>query len=124
MDDIPRDRDETSGRFLPGNSGCGGGRRLGSRNFLTGEFLDDLRETWGTHGKTALDRCAKEDPVAFCQLVARLLPAKAELDVNLDLSGARTVLEAYRMMAGMLGANADVAIRSLRRAAPDLLEYD
>jgi hypothetical protein len=70
------------GQFQPGHIGIGG-RTVGARSKLTTEFLDDLRETWKTHGKQALERCAVEEPAQFCALVARLLPARDELDVNI-----------------------------------------
>src|SRR5215831_6729045 len=116
------DRDPETGQFKLGHIGIGG-RPRGARNYLTGEFLDDLREAWAVHGKSALAECATKDPVAFCRLVGALVPAKAELDVSLDLSGAETVLSAYRTMAGIIGADADVAVRSLRRVAPHLIEH-
>src|SRR4029450_11425530 len=47
-------RDPRSGRFLTGNT-CGPGRKVGSRNLLTTQFLDDLRATWATHGRSALE---------------------------------------------------------------------
>jgi hypothetical protein len=118
------DRDERTGRFLPGNNG-GPGRRVGSRNHLQTEFLAELHRTWQAEGREALQRCAREDPTAFVRVVASLLPREAQLDVSLDLSGARSALEAYRTMCAMIGADSVVAIRNLRRVAPNLaIEYE
>src|SRR5262245_1850563 len=75
------DKDPTTGRFLPGNSGFTG-RPRGSRNKLMGEFLDDLRATWATHGKVALERCAVEEPGRFVQIVSNLLPREAKLNIQ------------------------------------------
>jgi hypothetical protein len=38
------------------------------------QFLEDLRSAWLTHGPEALEKCATEDPAAFCKIVASLLP--------------------------------------------------
>jgi hypothetical protein len=65
-------------RFEKGNSysanGNGSGRPAGSRNKLANRFLDDLRAHWEKNGAAALDICFKEDPVAYCKLVAGTVP--------------------------------------------------
>jgi hypothetical protein len=122
MDDAPRDRDETSGQFVMGHNG-GPGRPRGSRNLLSTQFLNDLRDAWAEHGKTALTECATKDPVQFCKIVSGLLPAHAEIDLNVDMyAGVSSVLEAFRMMSAAVGGDSERVIRGLRRTAPHLLE--
>ena len=91
------DRD-TSGRFLNGNQ-SGKGRKLGSRNRLSEDFLRDLHETWNEHGKSALTKCATHDASVFYKIVAGILPSKFEtsLSVSLtaDFEAARTFAEAW-----------------------------
>lgn len=102
------ERDATTGRFLSGNNG-GPGRALGQRSRLGEQFLADLRETWATHGSSALERCAIEDPVQFCRIVAGLLPRQAELDVSMgfDVAG---FAEKFRAAVSLLdGADPDQA---------------
>jgi hypothetical protein len=113
-----------NGQFLVGHTGYGG-RRPGSRNKLTTEFLADLQAAWSTYGKTALERCATDDPVQFCKLVSGLLPAKAELDVSVSaFADATNVLEAFRLCSDLLGSgDPDRLTRRLRRVAPHLLEH-
>ena len=77
------ERDEKTGRFLPGNSGFGG-RPRGSRNKLGEAFLEDLRDAWEEHGAIALARCAQEEPGQFCRIVAGLLPKDINLNVAVD----------------------------------------
>ena len=45
-------RDAKTGRFIAGNNG--GGRKLGSRNKLTTEFLDDLYAKWSQSGQAGV----------------------------------------------------------------------
>ena|SRR5690242_504853 len=117
------ERDETTGRFLPGNSGFGG-RKPGSRNLLSTQFLDDLRDAWAVHGKAALARCAEQSPEQFCQLVSRLLPSKAELDVQVaPFADATSVLEAFRMCSAAVNGDSERVIRGLRKHVPHLLEH-
>jgi|SRR5262245_39714222 len=100
----PNGRDPRSGQFLPGHTGLGG-RPRGSRNLLTTEFLDDLRATWATHGKSALDRCAIEEPAQFVRIVAGLLPREAQLDVNVEhsiFSNVSGYAEAFSLAIGII----------------------
>jgi hypothetical protein len=94
------DRDEKSGRFLTGNNG--GGRRKGSRNKLSEDFLADLHDAWQKNGPTALAKCAAGDPTAFCKIVANILPAKFESTMSISLSAdfeaARDFAEAWRVV--------------------------
>jgi hypothetical protein len=98
-------RDER-GRFISGNNG--GGRKLGSRNKLTTEFIDDLYAKWRKHGKDVLDRLIKDDPAAFMRTVAQILPKEldATLNVNVGLfAEARNFAEAYRIARDYIGAD-------------------
>jgi len=95
-------RDPHSGRFLTGNIG-GPGRRIGSRNLLTTQFLDDLRATWATHGKSALERCAIEEPAQFVRIVAGLLPREAHVNVEHSVfADISSYAEAFSMAVGVL----------------------
>jgi len=114
-------RDPASGRFLTGNSG--GGRKVGSRNLLTTQFLDDLRDTWQTFGKQALERCATEEPAQFVRIVANLLPKQIEADVSL-FSDVRSFAEAFDLALDTVNGNADDVLRRLRKKAPRLIESD
>lgn len=93
------ERDDTTGRFLPGNSG-NGGRKPGSRNKLGEQFLADLRDCWLEHGPDALARCAKTEPGRFCQIIAGLLPRDVNLNVSLD---AATFADRFRTAFELLG---------------------
>lgn len=65
-------RDERTGRFVRGSNG-GPGRKLGSRNKLTTEFLDDLYAKWQQHGADVLERVIRDNPVQFAKIVANVL---------------------------------------------------
>src|SRR5881394_3972068 len=95
------ERDQKSGRFLPGNSGFGG-RPRGSRNKLGEAFLEDLRDSWQECGPRALARCAEDDPAGYCRIVASLLPK----DVDINVTGAIGVGDfatRFRHAVAMLG---------------------
>jgi hypothetical protein len=103
------ERDQASGRFLPGNSG-NGGRKPGARNKLGESFLEDLRDCWNERGAIALARCADEDPAAFCRIVASLLPR----DINLNMSlNAAAFADKWRQASELLGH--DVTMPNPRR---------
>jgi hypothetical protein len=95
------ERDQKSGRFLPGNSGLGG-RPKGSRNKLGEAFLEDLRDSWIEQGPRALARCAEDDPAGYCRIVASLMPR----DVDINVTGSVDVgdfAQRFRHAVEMLG---------------------
>ena len=95
-------RDAKSGRFLTGNTG--GGRKVGSRNKLTTEFIDDLYSEWRRSGATVLKRLAQDDPGGFARLVAGVLPRELDVTVNSDLFvECRDFLAAFRLSQQVIG---------------------
>lgn len=116
------EKDGKTGRFLPGNTGFTG-RPKGSRNHLTTEFLDDLRAAWATHGSSALERCAIEDPTQFCRIVASLLPRQAELDVSIGVDVVGFAAK-YRHAVSLLeGADPDHA-RPIGYRHPKVIDHE
>jgi hypothetical protein len=70
------------GRFLPGNRIAKG--RRGSRNKLGEKFLDALLAEWRRSGKKALEKAAGGDPVAFCKMIANLLPKEIAQSIAIN----------------------------------------
>jgi hypothetical protein len=98
-------RDAKTGRFVTGNNG--GGRKLGSRNKLTTEFLDDLYAKWQKHGPDVLERVIRDDPAVFLRTVAQILPTEidAALNVNAgsDFDGMENVSDILQKVADEAG---------------------
>jgi hypothetical protein len=73
-------------RFQPFEKGHtysrGHGRPAGSRNKLATRFLNDLIAHWEKNGPAALDICFKEDPVAYCKLVAGTVPRDYRIETT------------------------------------------
>jgi hypothetical protein len=95
----PIERDERSGRFLPGNSGFGG-RPKGARNKLGEAFVEDLRDAWETHGADALNRVARDDPATLLKVVASLMPK--DLNLNIGIS-PEAFVQTFRSAQALLG---------------------
>jgi len=70
------------GRFLPGNKIAKG--RRGSRNKLGERFLDNLLAEWRRSGKRALEKASGDDPVAFCKMIANLLPREIAQSIAIN----------------------------------------
>ena len=60
-------RRDQGGRFLTGNIG-GPGRRVGSRNKFSNQYIDDFYEVWQQEGKSALIRAARQAGTSPSQL--------------------------------------------------------
>jgi hypothetical protein len=99
----PSDRDQRTGRFLPGNSGFGG-RPKGARSKLGEQFLEDLRTVWEERGIEALRRCAEEEPSAFVRVLAGLLPRDLNINATTTIGIDPTnVLTTFRTAIAALG---------------------
>ena len=101
-------RDAKTGRFITGNNG--GGRKLGSRNKLTTEFLDDLYAKWQQHGPDVLERVIRDDPAAFLRTVAQTLPKEIDAALNVNagsnFDGMEDVTEILQKVADEAGPEA------------------
>jgi hypothetical protein len=101
-------RDAKSGRFITGNNG--GGRKLGSRNKLTTEFLDDLYAKWQEHGADVLERVIRDDPAAFLRTVAQILPKEIDVSAGSDFDGMESVAEILQKVADEAGPEAALCL--------------
>jgi hypothetical protein len=119
----PEDRDNKTGRFLPGNSGFGG-RPKGSRNRHSEVFLAAFASDFEQHGAAVIERVRQEQPSVYLRVAADLLPKEATLDVDVSVvHEVGGVLDAYRALSDLLGTDPELAMRRLRRIAPRI-EHD
>lgn len=66
--------------YKPGQSGNPAGRKKGSRNKLGEAFLSELLADFEDYGAAAIADCRKEDPAAYCRIIAAIIPK--ELDTT------------------------------------------
>ncbi|MCA1403709.1 hypothetical protein I6F26_03715 [Ensifer sp. IC3342] len=86
-DDKKPEKDEKTGRFLPGNSGFGG-RPKGARSKLGELFLEDMLAAWESRGAAAIQQVIEKRPQDFLKVVASLMPK--DLNVNINQIGEMT----------------------------------
>lgn len=67
---ITRGNPPRSGMFKRGHPGS----KIGNRRKLGEAFLKDLHQLWTVRGSEVLVTCLEKDPVAFCRMVASLMP--------------------------------------------------
>ena len=77
-------RPPVAGQFKPGRSGNPGGKPVGSRNKLQGDFMRALSEDFAEHGKAAIAQCRMEKPDVYLRIVASLFPKDMEVQHPLD----------------------------------------
>lgn len=64
------------------------GRTMGARQKLTEKFIKDLADHYDKEGMRAIERVAEDNPVAYLQIVCRLLPKDVSLTVSTDMTSA------------------------------------
>ena len=69
-------------KFKPGQSGNPKGPGKGYRRRLSERFWKDLHADWDVYGKHALAETRANDPVAYCKMVAGLMPSKQDIEVK------------------------------------------
>ncbi|MCA3028981.1 MAG: hypothetical protein ING66_10330 [Rhodocyclaceae bacterium] len=70
--------------FAKGESGNPGGKPVGSRNRIQGEFLKALAEDFAEHGREAIIQCRLSKPDAYIKVVGALLPKEFEIKRPLE----------------------------------------
>ncbi len=71
-------------QFKPGQSGNPNGRGKGSRTKLAESFILALQEKFNTHGEQVLDYMIANEPVAFIELVASIVPKNFQVKMEAD----------------------------------------
>jgi hypothetical protein len=74
--------------WKPGQCGNPNGRPMGSRQRITDKFINDLADHYEREGHKAIERVLEENPVAYLQIVCRLLPKDVSLTVTQDPSNS------------------------------------
>lgn len=97
----------SSTSWQPGQSGNPNGRPKGSRDTLTESFIKDLAEAWEEYGADAIQRVAKDQPVEFLKLAARLVPKESRKTLTADNAFLRC-LEMLNRKPGLPGDGAKV----------------
>jgi hypothetical protein len=73
------ERDEKTGRFLPGNCG-NGGKKKGARNKLNEAFFADLYEDWKSHGIQAIEEVRERRPWEYFKICAMIVRGASDFD--------------------------------------------
>jgi hypothetical protein len=97
-----------AGQFLPGHKSIGG-RKRGSRNLLSEQFLGDLHAEWKRSGKRVLEKVARDQPETFLKVCSAVLPRLIDVDASVNVHSeltieARDFREAYTRWGAFIGA--------------------
>jgi len=60
--------------FVAGRSGNPGGKPVGSRNKLQGDFMRELADDFSANGRAAIIECRTDKPETYLKIVALLMP--------------------------------------------------
>jgi hypothetical protein len=92
-----------NGKFAPGVSGNPGGSPEATRRAVNKAFLQDMRKAWDKLGMKALEKCAKNQPAAFCKMYVLLVPREMKVEhspgvASLTDEQIETAIAAIRQM--------------------------
>lgn len=81
----PKIKDAGKGtQFKPGVSPNPGGKPVGSRNALQGDFMRALAEDFAAHGIAAIQETRENSPAQYVKIVASLMPKELEIKRPLE----------------------------------------
>ena len=99
--DEPPQKDETTGRFVTGNSG--GGRPKGSRNKLAEAFITDMQADWEENGAAVIAAVRSERPDVYLKVVASILPRDLNVNINsLEEADDAELVQRLRDLEGII----------------------
>lgn len=77
-------KDDKPWLIKPGQTLNPGGRPVGSRNKLQGDFLRELSADFDKYGRSAIMRAREEDPMGYIRVIAGILPKEMEFKRPLE----------------------------------------
>ena len=60
--------------FIKGQSGNPGGKPVGARNRIQGDFIRAVADDFEQHGRDAIQRCRLEKPDVYLRVIASMMP--------------------------------------------------
>jgi hypothetical protein len=107
------------GRFLTGGK-PGPGRKKGSRNRHTENFLAAFADDFEKHGASVIEQVRVEKPDVYLRIACDLLPRNLEIEASVDiLHDVSSTLEAFHKLTDMLGAEPKLGVRQMRKLVID-----
>jgi hypothetical protein len=90
--------------FQPGQSGNPAGRKPGSRNKLSEDFVGELYEDFLIHGESAIIAAREKDPATYLRIIASLLPKEVEMKRPLEGLSEEQLYEAIGVLQAMMAS--------------------
>jgi hypothetical protein len=91
---------DDKGRLIAGTAAIGTGRPQSSRQRIAEKLLIDLAAVWEVHGKTVLERLAKDEPGKLATIAYGLLPR--DIFVRVDDNTSALAGDDRRMLLDLL----------------------
>lgn len=94
-------------QFKPGSSPNPGGKPVGARNALQGDFLRELAADFAAHGAKAIKETREASPAQYLKIVASLMPKELEIKRPLEDISDDELAAAYSTLQSLVnGAGA------------------
>lgn len=98
----------------PGETRNPGGKPVGAKNKLQGDFARRLADDFGRFGIYAIARARRDDPLGYVRVVASLMPKELEISRPLDDISDEQLDSAIAAVRAILAAQGDGADESAK----------
>ena len=85
--------------FVKGKSGNPGGKPVGARNRIQGDFIRAAADDFEQHGRNAIQRCRLEKPDVYLRVIVSMMPRN---------------LQESQLLGGLTDAELEAGIAALR----------
>lgn len=98
-----------STQFKPGVSPNPGGKPVGARNRLQGDFLKALSEDFAAHGLGAIIETRETKPAEYLKIVASLMPKELEIKRPMEDMTDDEIIAGIAALQRLVAASPDAA---------------
>lgn len=92
-------------QFVPGQVTNPGGKPVGSRNALQGDFMRELAADFAAHGKKAISDTREASPAQYLKIVASLMPKELEIKRPLEEITDEELATAFATLQSIVNGN-------------------
>lgn len=96
-------------QFQKGVSPNPGGKPIGARNRLQGDFLNALAEDFAAHGKSAIELTRETQPAQYLKVVASLMPKELEIKRPMEDMTDDDIIAGIAALQRLVSASADAS---------------
>jgi hypothetical protein len=109
-------------QFKPGQSGNPGGKAVGTRNQLQGDFVRELAEDFAKHGRAAIVEMRENKGSEYIKVIASLMPKEIDIGTRFGAISDDELAAGIAALQSLVAAQGIQAGRELALADAQVID--